>query len=158
MTITNRSFRKAMSEAGLGKIELCKDNGYFWIYSEDNETANMILDRVEDNMILCNSFKDMTIDGWVSTIKDMIGFDCADMTADLFRANSELRDKNITIEENGSGFYKFHPGFILNIGASGPVSADRALDRVEDINRAVELLNTLNNRYKHKKVFYENWR
>ena len=152
MTITNKAFREAMKEAGLEKVELCKNGNYFYIYSEDEETSLFIISSVEENMILCHAFKDMTVDGWVDTIKRMLGFYTEDVTADLWEANRQL-EYGIQINEKNS-FYRFHPGFELSIPGAGNVSASRALDFTEAIERAVVILNQLNDKYKGRKLLY----
>ena len=152
MTITNKAFRQAMEKAGLGKIELCKNKNYFYIYSEDEETEYLILSSVEDNMILCHAFSDMTIDGWVDLIKGMIGFYADEVTADLWEANTELTEGLMIYEK--STYYTFHPGFELSLPGQGQVSASRALDYAEAIERAVVILNQLNDKYKGRKLLY----
>ena len=152
MTIRNKAFREAMNKAGLGKIELCKNGDYFYIYSEDEETEYLILSSVEDNMILCHAFSDMTIDGWVDLIKGMIGFYTDDLTADLWEANTELTEGLMIYEK--STYYTFHPGFELSIPGQGQVSASRALDYAEAIEKAVGILNKLNDKYKGRKLLY----
>ena len=152
MTITNKAFREAMKEAGLEKVELCKNGNYFYIYSEDEETSLFIISSVEENMILCHAFKDMTVDGWVDTIKRMLGFYTDDLTADLWKANTELTEGLMIYEKSTS--YTFHPGFELSIPGQGQVSASRALDYAEAIEKAVEILNQLNDKYKGRKLLY----
>ena len=71
MTINNKAFREAMKEAGLEKVQLEKGNGYFYIYSDDEETALQIA-GLYDNCILCNSFKDQSIESWISDIKALL--------------------------------------------------------------------------------------
>ena len=71
MTITNKAFRTAMKEAGLEKVQLEKGNGYFWIWSDDEELADRIA-SIYDNCILCNSFKDQSIENWIDDIKALL--------------------------------------------------------------------------------------
>ena len=152
MTITNKAFRQAMEKAGLGKIELCKNKNYFYIYSEDEKMMNEILSRVENNMILCHAFNDMTVDGWVDAIRSLFGYERDELASDLWKANTEL-PKGIMIFEK-STIYTYHPGFVLNLPATGNINADRALDFAEEIQKAVLLLNQLNNKYKGRKIFF----
>ena len=154
MTITNKAFRKAMKEAGLGKVELCKNEDYFYIYSEDEETMNRIL-SLESTMILCHAFKDMSIESWVETISDMLedGFHLDDLVADLWEANTKL-PRGMKIEEKSSFYPTTHPGFCINLPGTGDISASEALTYAENIRKAVDLTNELDNKYKGKKVIY----
>lgn len=50
------------------------DNGYFYL-SSDNEDGDVWADRISSlyyNHILVNSFKDFTVDEWVSEILDVL--------------------------------------------------------------------------------------
>lgn len=152
MTITNKAFRQAMENAGLGKIELCKNGDYFYIYSEDEATMDEILSRVETNMILCHAFSDMTVEGWVDAIRNLFGYDKDELNSDIQKVNSELPE-GIRIFEK-STIYTYHPGFELNLSATGNISADRALDYVEEIEKAVNKLNWLNNKYRGRKIIF----
>lgn len=67
MTITNKTFRKAMEEAGLEKVQLEKGKGYFYIWSDDEETALMIA-GIYDNSIMVNSFNQLNIKQWINEI------------------------------------------------------------------------------------------
>lgn len=71
MTITNKAFRKAMKEAGLEKVQLEKGEGYFYIWSDDEETALKIA-RLYDNMIMVNSFNQLPIVVWIHEIKELL--------------------------------------------------------------------------------------
>lgn len=64
MTIRNKKFRKLMNEAGMADIELVKDNGAFWVYSD---RLNLY-----DPCILCYTFNQMTPEEWVEEIKRVI--------------------------------------------------------------------------------------
>lgn len=63
MRISNKKFRAAMRQAGLEKIELCKDAGQFYIYSDDQDTEDKIA-RLPSSSITVYKFSDM-IDGRV---------------------------------------------------------------------------------------------
>ena len=71
MTIKNKAFRKAMEKAGLGAVQLEKNEGYFWIWSEDDEMSDKIL-SLESDSILVESFYHLSIKDWVETIREMI--------------------------------------------------------------------------------------
>lgn len=71
MTITNKAFRNAMENAGLADVQLEKNGCYFYIWSDDEETANLIL-KLESTSILTHAFKDMSVEEWVETIKAMM--------------------------------------------------------------------------------------
>lgn len=74
--ITNKELRKALKGVCLDKILLYKDNGYFFIASDYEEVATKIAFATE-NCIYCNSFNQMTVDQWVTAIRDiyMNGFE-----------------------------------------------------------------------------------
>ena len=154
MTITNKAFRKAMEEAGLGKVELCKNKDYFYIYSEDEGTMNQIL-SLESTMILCHAFNDMTVEGWVDVISKMLdkGFSYEEIRDDLYNANSKLSD-GLKIYEAYS-CYTYFPGFKLNIPSLGDVTADIALMFAYEIKEAVEILNQLNDKYRGRKLIFK---
>lgn len=71
MTITNKAFRKAMKEAGLERVQLEKGEGYFYIWSDDEETALKIA-GLYDNMIMVNSFNQLPIVVWIHEIKELL--------------------------------------------------------------------------------------
>lgn len=71
MTITNKAFRKAMKEAGLERVQLEKGEGYFYIWSDDEETALKIA-GLHDNMIMVNSFNQLPIVVWIHEIKELL--------------------------------------------------------------------------------------
>lgn len=87
MTINNKAFRNAMKEAGLEKVQLEKGNGYFWIWSDDEELALEIA-GLYDNCILCNSFKDQSIEAWIEDIKNLLN-----------EGNKNFLDRPIVIRE-----------------------------------------------------------
>ena len=70
--IKNQKFRDLMEKAGLGDVKLYRDDGYFFIASDNDETA----DRIENattfnnqNMFYLNSFGQQTPEQWVEDIK-----------------------------------------------------------------------------------------
>ena len=71
MTIKNKKFRKAMKEAGLESVQLEKGNGYFWIWSTDEEMSDLILSK-ECSSIYENDFNHQSIDKWVHDIQYII--------------------------------------------------------------------------------------
>lgn len=78
MTINNKAFRKAMKEAGLEKVQLEKGNGYFYIWSDDEETAFCIA-GLYSSSIMVNSFKHLSIEKWINEIKDLFeSYGCRD--------------------------------------------------------------------------------
>ena len=71
MTVKNLKFLKRMEEEGLKGIQLEKDNGYFYIWSDDDKWINVI-NNIYDNSFLLNSFRDQSIDDWIYDIKKKI--------------------------------------------------------------------------------------
>ena len=71
MTVRNKAFRKAMEKAGLDKVQLEKNEGYFWIWSDDSEMNNAIM-LLDSQSIYVYAFNHMSIEDWVKTIKEMI--------------------------------------------------------------------------------------
>lgn len=71
MTIRGSVFRKAMKKAGLEKVQLERNNGYFWIWSDDPEMSDIIM-SLDSQSIYVYAFNHMTVHEWVATIKSMI--------------------------------------------------------------------------------------
>lgn len=71
MTIKNRKLKEALKEEGLENINLEKGNGYFWIWSDDEE-MNLKITSLYSNSILVNSFKNQSIENWVKDIKELL--------------------------------------------------------------------------------------
>lgn len=69
--IRDKKFRRLMKEAGLEKVELMKDYGYFWIFSDDDEWADRI-SMMFSNCILRNDFNHTTPEKWVKEIKELL--------------------------------------------------------------------------------------
>ena len=155
MTVTNKAFRQAMEKAGLGKIELCKNRNYFYIYSEDEDTMFRILSEVENNMILCHAFNDMTIDGWIDTIKRLFGFYHEDLMKVLTSVNNDLANMGMKIEELGS-FYTYHPGFTLSVAGRGGLNVVGISRLAEGLQEASRTLDSLNDVYKGRKILFRN--
>lgn len=67
--IKNRQLNRALRSVDqeLDKIILMKDDGYFYITSDDDLWADRI-SGLYSSSILVNSFKDMSIDDWVNEI------------------------------------------------------------------------------------------
>lgn len=86
MTITNKAFRKAMKKAGLEKVQLEKGNGYFYIWSDDEETAFYIA-GIEDNSILVNSFNHLKIETWIKEIKQLLNWQ------ELEKRNAQINNR-----------------------------------------------------------------
>lgn len=71
MTVKNRKLKEALKKEGLENINLEKGNGYFWIWSDDEE-MNLKITSLYSNSILVNSFKDQSIENWVKDIKELL--------------------------------------------------------------------------------------
>ena len=71
MTIKNRKLLEALKKEGLEDINLEKENGYFWIWSDDEE-MNLKITSLYSNSILVNFFKDQSIENWVKDIKELL--------------------------------------------------------------------------------------
>lgn len=71
MTVKNRKLKEALKKEGLENINLEKGNGYFWIWSDDEE-MNLRITSLYSNSILVNSFKDQSIENWVKDIKELL--------------------------------------------------------------------------------------
>lgn len=69
--IKSRSLYRALHNEGIDNVILCKDNGYFFIASDDSEMAVRIASLPETS-IYRNSFNDDTIEGWVWEIKRLL--------------------------------------------------------------------------------------
>lgn len=152
MTITNKAFREAMEKAGLGSVQLEKDNGYFWIWSDDAEMSDRILSLKSDT-ILVNSFKDCSIAEWVDEIKSLLGFRLEDLIADLHRANCRLINWNIRIEEKNTFYYdSYHPGFILKTSGNTFTEEEDLYRYLGALELGRDLLNELNDKYKNLRV------
>lgn len=66
MTITNRQLRKALEAEGLGDINLEKDDGYFYIWSDER-----VIDLYDNSICVCH-FNQCTIGEWVDEIKRLL--------------------------------------------------------------------------------------
>ena len=69
--VKNRKLKQLLAKEGLDKIILCKDYGYFYIASDDDEWANKIATMYE-NAIYMNSFNHQTPEEWVEDIKRLL--------------------------------------------------------------------------------------
>ena len=69
--VKNRKLKQLLAKEGLDKIILCKDYGYFYIASDDDEWATKIMDMYE-NAIYINSFNQQTPEEWVEDIKRLL--------------------------------------------------------------------------------------
>lgn len=69
--IKNKKFRKLMNDEGLGKILLIKDNGYFYVTSDDEYIGNLIA-TLPTTSICVNSFTDMKMWEWIVEIKNLL--------------------------------------------------------------------------------------
>ena len=69
--IYNSQLYRALKRKGLEKYKLCKAKGYFYITSDDEETANEIA-TWNDNAIYVYGFNQQSIEDWVRDITDII--------------------------------------------------------------------------------------
>ena len=69
--VKNRKLKQLLAKEGLDKIILCKDYGYFYIASDDDEWANKIATMYE-NAIYMNSFNQQTPEEWIEDIKRLL--------------------------------------------------------------------------------------
>lgn len=71
--IRSHSLKKALSKAGLGDIELYKDNGYFFIACDNEDSPYYdIIPNLYRQSIYANNFSDLSIDDWVEEIKCLL--------------------------------------------------------------------------------------
>jgi len=73
--INSKDFRSAMKEAGMEKVLLVKDSGYFWITSDDEATALQIAKLYTDSIYGICYFSDCPISWWVCTIRALLNPD-----------------------------------------------------------------------------------
>jgi hypothetical protein len=66
--IKNKAFRAAMKQAELERVDLWKDNGYFWIYSDTDQSLSLL----PETAIYVNKFTDLTIPEWIESIKNLL--------------------------------------------------------------------------------------
>lgn len=69
--VKNRKLKQLLAKEGLDKIILCKDYGYFYIASDDDEWATKLAGMYE-NVIYINSFNQQTPEEWVEDIKILL--------------------------------------------------------------------------------------
>ena len=69
--IYNSQLYRALKRKSLEKYKLCKAKGYFYITSDDEETANEIA-TWNDNAIYVYGFNQKSIEDWVRDITDII--------------------------------------------------------------------------------------
>ena len=69
--ISNSQLYRALKKRGLEKYKLCKARGYFYITSDDVETANEIA-TWNDNAIYVYGFNQQSIEDWVRDITYII--------------------------------------------------------------------------------------
>ena len=66
--VRNPKLTRLLNREGLGDILLCKDYGYFYITSDNEELANKI-SMLHSNAIYLNSFNQQSPEEWVEDIK-----------------------------------------------------------------------------------------
>lgn len=81
--IRNREFRRALNDVGLDRIHLYQDNGYLWIWSDD-ETEDF-----RDSSFFLNDFKDQTIEEWIKDIVDRVAMNESRITFKQYKALNE---------------------------------------------------------------------
>lgn len=69
--IKNPGLKRELKKLGLESINLYKDDGYFFIDSDEDLWADRI-SGLYTSSILCNSFKDQCIAGWVNDIVSIL--------------------------------------------------------------------------------------
>ena len=69
--ISNSQLYRALKKRGLEKYKLCKAKGYFYITSDDVDTANQIATWY-DNAIYVYGFNQQSVEDWVRDIIDII--------------------------------------------------------------------------------------
>lgn len=68
--VRNHLLRKALAKAGLEDIKLYKDNGYFFIACDNEDSPYYdIVPGLYKTSIYVNNFSDLSIDDWVEEIK-----------------------------------------------------------------------------------------
>ena len=65
--ISNSQLYRALKKRGREKYKLCKARGYFYITSDDVETANEIA-TWNDNAIYVYGFNQQSVEDWVNDI------------------------------------------------------------------------------------------
>lgn len=154
MTIKNKAFRKAMEKAGLGAVQLEKGDGYFWIWSDDDEMSDRIL-SLESNSILVVSFKYRSIEGWVKEIKELLGFHTPELLSDLHEANLKIVNWGVSIVEKESFYTTYHPGFIMKTCAVSFSNEEELEAYMKALKEAKKLTEELNQKYKNRRVIIE---
>ncbi len=69
MEIKNKALRTALNAAGLQQYRLWKDNGYFHVYTDDDDLA-LALTHVTTSIYVCR-FTDQSVDDWVRDIREI---------------------------------------------------------------------------------------
>ena len=69
--VKNRKLKQLLAKEGLDKIILCKDYGYFYITSDDDEWADKLA-SMHENAIYMNSFNQQSPEEWVEDIKRLL--------------------------------------------------------------------------------------
>ena len=69
--IQYKEFRKLMEDAGLAKVLLVKGEGFFYLASDDEETALEIASLQENAIYVC-AFNHQTPEQWVKDIKHLL--------------------------------------------------------------------------------------
>lgn len=69
--IADKNLRKKLTSFGLSEIDLYKDDGYFFIESDDPLWADRIT-SLYSSSIYVNSYNQMTVNDWFLSIVDVL--------------------------------------------------------------------------------------
>lgn len=94
--IKNPKLTRLLKNHGLEKVILCKADGYFYITSNDDETALEIA-GLRDNAIYVNSFNQQTPEQWVEDI--LLLLKDSELLKESILDTDELINSNINIFE-----------------------------------------------------------
>ena len=71
--IKSRKLQRLLKKNGLEKLILVKDDGYFWVTSNDDEVYESM--RLDSALaIYVNSFNQLTTEQWLDEIKNAINY------------------------------------------------------------------------------------
>lgn len=65
--ILNKQLRAGLEKAGLASVRLYKDNGFFFICSDDATCSGL-----RSSAIYVNSFRQMTVEQWLEEIQFLL--------------------------------------------------------------------------------------
>lgn len=70
--ITDQKLRETLDNIGLSDIHLEKNKGYFYIWASEGTVHDKWLSCLPSTSIYVNSFKDLSIDEWISEIRKIV--------------------------------------------------------------------------------------